>query len=234
MIIGNGLVANAFKQLDSTDELIVFASGVSNSKILSELDCEREFKLLKSVIADNKENRLLVYFSTYSIDNESEKGSAYVLHKLHLEDYIAKNAPSYLIIRTSNIVGKSGNSSTVFNFLFEKIKSNSAFELWKNAKRNFLDVDHLALMVMELVKAKSYPGVYYLLNPNDIKVLDLVGMIEIFLNKKAIYTAIEHPKETIAENKELSGIFFEKLGIEKENRYIDYLIQKYYSNEKIQ
>lgn len=234
MIIGNGLVANAFKQLDSADELIVFASGVSNSKILSELDCEREFKLLKSVIADNKENRLLVYFSTYSVDNESEKGSAYVLHKLNIEDFISKNAPSYLIIRTSNIVGKTRNTSTVFNFLFEKIKNNLSFELWINAKRNFLDVDHLALMVMELVKAKSLSGVYYLLNPTDIKVPDLVGMIEKFLNRKAIYTAIEHPNETIAANKELSSILFEKLGINKEHCYVDYLIQKYYSNEKIQ
>ena len=95
-------------------------------------------------------------------------------------------------------------------------------------------MDHLALMVMELVKAKSYPGVYYLLNPNDLKVLDLVGVIEKFLNRKAIYTAIEHPNETITLNKELSGILFEKLGIEKEHGYVDYLIQKYYSNEKIQ
>jgi len=104
----------------------------------------------------------------------------------------------------------------------------------KNAKRNFLDVDHLALMVMELVKTKSYSGVYYVLNPKDIKVLDLVGMIEQFLNRKAIYTAIEHPNETIAANKELSSILFEKLGIDKEHGYVDYLIQKYYSNEKIQ
>lgn len=234
MIIGNGLVANAFKQIDSDDELIVFASGVSNSKILSELDCEREFKLLKSIIADNKENRLLVYFSTYSIDNESEKGSAYVMHKLHLEDFISKNVPYYLIIRTSNIVGKSGNSSTVFNFLFERIKKGVPFELWQNAKRNFLDVDHLALMVMELVKSKPSSGVYYLLNPNDINVIDLVGIIEVFLDRKAIYNAIEHPNETITANKELSGILFEKLEIDKGKRYIDYLIQKYYSNEKIQ
>ena len=32
MVIGNGMIANAFKQYENDDEVIIFASGVSNSK----------------------------------------------------------------------------------------------------------------------------------------------------------------------------------------------------------
>ena len=61
MIIGNGLLANAFKCLPQQENsVIIFASGVSNSKEFSKAAFDREKNLLLKSI---KDDAMLVYFS---------------------------------------------------------------------------------------------------------------------------------------------------------------------------
>ena len=59
MIVGGGLIANAFKKHAFDENIIVFASGVANSKQLTKEDCERELNLLKECIASNSDNKIL-------------------------------------------------------------------------------------------------------------------------------------------------------------------------------
>jgi nucleoside-diphosphate-sugar epimerase len=232
MIIGGGLIANAFKNQKLSDSVIVFASGVANSKNLSQSDCEREINLLKEVISKNTTDKIILYFSTFSIDNPAEQLSAYVIHKLNAEKYIQQHCKNYLIIRTGNVVGNSGNLSTIFNFILYKVKYGEEFDLWVKAKRNFLDVDHLAMMAIELIETGYKNKICYLLNPVDIGILELLTKIESFLGKKANCRVID--KESAVQNvdKELSISLFDKLGI-AENDYVDSLIGKYGNNEKI-
>ena len=72
MIVGRGLIAKAFTN-NCLDDVIIFASGVSNSKALDETLFKKEIDLLNSVIAENNDSKKLVYFSSYSIDNAEEK-----------------------------------------------------------------------------------------------------------------------------------------------------------------
>ena len=62
MIIGDGDIASILKGkwFESNDLVIVFASGVSNSKCVDVEEFEREKKLL----LDQNKNLHLVYFST--------------------------------------------------------------------------------------------------------------------------------------------------------------------------
>ena len=89
MIIGNGSVA---KVLEDRDDLIFFASGVSNSSCTDEKEYEREFNLLKTVSTDKH----VVYFSNLGIYYKYDR---YTQHKREIEEYIRNNYKSYTIVR---------------------------------------------------------------------------------------------------------------------------------------
>ncbi len=69
MVIGNGLIGNIFKLVDS-DNYLIFASGVSNSMENNDGEFNREFDLLKSHINTNKK---FIYFSTVNINDDNRK-----------------------------------------------------------------------------------------------------------------------------------------------------------------
>ncbi|AZA87213.1 hypothetical protein EG349_10640 [Chryseobacterium shandongense] len=88
MIIGNGIMANALQPYDKED-VIFFASGVSNSLEKEASEFDRETTLLKSVISRNPDKKL-IYFSTCSIYDPTKSESPYVIHKLKVEKLIAE------------------------------------------------------------------------------------------------------------------------------------------------
>ena len=88
MVLGNGLVANGFEIYKENDNVIIFASGVSNSGEKRKKEFKRELTLLKNIKIDNE---VLIYFSTCSIFDKTLKNSLYVLHKKEIENYISNN-----------------------------------------------------------------------------------------------------------------------------------------------
>ena len=89
MIIGNGSIANVLKD---KDDLIFFASGVSNSACVDENEYKREFNLLKTVLKDKH----IVYFSNLGIYYKKDR---YTDHKIEIEEYIRTNYKYYTIVR---------------------------------------------------------------------------------------------------------------------------------------
>jgi hypothetical protein len=89
MIVGNGSIA---KVLEDRDDLVFFASGVSNSSCVDEKEYEREFNLLKTVPTDKH----AVYFSNLGIYYKQDR---YTQHKRDVEEYIRNNYKSYTIVR---------------------------------------------------------------------------------------------------------------------------------------
>jgi hypothetical protein len=89
MIIGKGSVASV---LEDRDDLVFFASGVSNSSCIDEKEYEREFNLLKTVPTDKH----VVYFSNLGIYYKQDR---YTQHKRDVEEYIRNNYTSYTIVR---------------------------------------------------------------------------------------------------------------------------------------
>lgn len=120
MIIGNGDIAKALKLVDR-DDLLFFASGVSNSQEMREAEYDREEYLLFRQPKDAH----LVYFSSLSIFyNESR----YVTHKMRMEKIIADRFSKFTIVRLGNITW-GDNPNTIINFLRNKIKNNEEFEV---------------------------------------------------------------------------------------------------------
>jgi hypothetical protein len=89
MIIGNGNVA---KVLTDREDIIFFASGVSNSSCLDENEYTREFNLLKTIPTDQH----IVYFSNLGIYYKHDR---YTQHKREVEEYIRNTFKSYTIAR---------------------------------------------------------------------------------------------------------------------------------------
>ena len=86
MIVGNGNIA---KVLEDREDLIYFASGVSDSNCKDINQFNREIDLLMSM----NFNKHIVYFSNLAI---YYKNDDYTNHKIFMEDIIKKNFNSYV------------------------------------------------------------------------------------------------------------------------------------------
>lgn len=151
MVIGNGLLANAFSEFKDLDDYVIFASGVSNSK---ETDYEkflRELDLLTSIY-NQILNKKIIYFSTCSISDNTLNDSKYINHKINMEIAIKQSFEKYVIFRLPNVIGRTNNPNTFFNFMKNKIINNEEIIVQKQAKRYFIDIDDLSLFLPEIIK----------------------------------------------------------------------------------
>ncbi len=147
IVIGNGLVAKAFKNHSDQSDIVLFASGVSDSKTADRQDFEREQNLLLETVSLNRKIPL-IYFSTCGIYDPDMQSTAYVRHKLLMENLIQKNSDSFIIFRVSNIVGFSNNKNTIFNYFINRLLNHEKISVWKHAYRNFADIDFVTRSVL--------------------------------------------------------------------------------------
>lgn len=228
MIIGGGLVANALQPIDS-NELLFFASGVSDSLEISEGAFLRESELLKQAI-DDSSNELVVYFSTCSIYDRSVNDRKYVRHKLRMEEYIQMNASKFLIFRVSNLVGKGGNPNTIMNYLVHSVKNDIAFDVWENACRNLLAIDDLVYIVHQLLLKNTYNTIYNIAFYRSFSVLSIVQEIERYYKKKANYNLLEGLGLPVSIDVYMIAEYLHFLDSDRSGiSYIQYLLNKYYT-----
>lgn len=155
MIIGDGDIAQV---LPDRDDLLFFASGVSNSQELRDSEYQREKDLLLS--QDAREH--IVYFSSLAIFYSNTK---YTRHKLEMERRIKEKFPEYTIIRLGNITwGK--NPNTLINYLkahpdaeiqdvYRYVTDKEEFLHWINLIPDFnveMNIPGKRMLVKEIVK----------------------------------------------------------------------------------
>lgn len=184
------MMAKRFFSFNNNENILIFASGVSNSKETKVENFEREKKLLLQKIAQNITKKL-VYFSTCSIYDPSEKDSLYVKHKLECEQLIEKNCKNYLICRVSNVVGKTDNPNTIISYLVSKIGNGQSFQLWANSVRNIIDIEEVFSFVSHKIEAGIGAEICLIANPFQYKVTEIVNKIEQILGKKAIFELVD-------------------------------------------
>lgn len=225
MVVGTGLLGVGLSKIDN-EAFVFFASGVSDSKTSDENEFKREICLLHKVLEENIE-KCFVYFSTISIADESVSTNKYVMHKIEVEKYIERNAKKFLIIRTGNIVGGNGNTKTVFSFLVNNIINAIPFTLWEESYRNFLDIEDFVEMVnCVCYQLKIKNQIICLVNPNNIKITDLVSIIEDKFERKGVYV-IEKKGSLFFVDKSLSNEIFSFLEL-PDQQYELKLIEKYF------
>lgn len=221
MIIGNGLLAKEFNDYYNDDSIIIFASGVSNSKEDDPKEFEREKFLLTNTIALNK-LKLLVYFSTCSIEDKSQKKSYYINHKRQMETIIQNCCEKYLIFRLPQVVGIS-KSPTIINSFVDLILNNKPLNLYKNATRNLIDVNDVYKISVAIINSENYNNqIINIATPYNVSVLKIVEILEKLLNKKADIRLLD-----LGEVQEINIEEIEKLGILFNENYIENILQRY-------
>lgn len=110
MIIGNGDIASV---LPDREDLLFFASGVSNSQETRDSEYAREVELLLRQPRDKR----IVYFGSLCIFYSD---TIYAQHKKYMEDLV-KGFPKWTIIRLGNIAWGT-NPHTLINTLREQVR----------------------------------------------------------------------------------------------------------------
>lgn len=230
MVIGNGMIANRFSEYKNDEEKIIFASGVSNSKDTIEQNFLREFELLNTTIKHNP-GKVLVYFSTCSIEDEELQNTPYVIHKKIIEEFIKKNVSKYYLFRVSNLAGVSNNPYTLLNYFIFNILQNHPFTVWKNAYRNIIGIDDMYSITDYILHQNIFLNTTInIANPENYSVPFIINCIENHLQKKAICIEVEKGDNYHIDISAIVPIISE-LNINFNDDYLDSLLKKYYHSK---
>lgn len=228
MLIGSGLIAQAFvAPFSQCDDVCIYASGVSNSNCADAREFARERELLTAALEKAKHVGVFVYFGTCSVADPDAQNTPYVQHKLAMEKLAAAH-PNYLILRLPQVVGKTPNPHTLTNYLYARISRSEAFNLWKNARRNIIDIADAAAIAKQLIAERSLRNVTLnIANTVNYSMLEIVGSMELAIGKRAIYYPVDRGSAySIATSANPSVL--ERAGVEFGSDYLDQVMGKYY------
>tara|TARA_R110000751_G_scaffold28245_2_gene73850 strand:+ start:647 stop:1342 length:696 start_codon:yes stop_codon:yes gene_type:complete len=229
MVVGNGLIGQTFSNYKDDTDVLIFASGVSNSSTNELQEFEREKCLFLESI-NTHGCKKTIYFSTCSIYDDSTSSSAYVKHKLEMETLVKKECTDYIIFRVSNVVGNIGNPNTLINYFVNAIANSDSIKVWKHAQRNIIDIDDVKFIVDCKVKSDVKNRIVNVAVRKSEFVIDILYQVEHFLDKTSVSeitdkgsdleidTSDIHEELSIIESKKGEGL-----------EYIYSLLNKYYS-----
>lgn len=228
LIIGSGLLAQAFsRSLSNNENICVYAAGVSNSSCKDTHEFLRERERLSHALVQNIHVETFIYFGTCSVDDPEAKNTAYVQHKLKMEQLVSTH-PNYLILRLPQVAGKTPNPHTLLNFLYARIARSEAFTLWTKAKRNIIDVDDVSSIAHLLIADKAMRNTTLnIANPVGYSMMEIVSVMEKVVGKPAIYDPIERGSEYPIEINAILPVL-NKSAVKFGNGYLEQVLDKYY------
>ena len=156
IIIGSGFIAKKFNKYYKylkKSKLVIYAAGISNSSEENKKNLAKEVNRILNFCKFN--DKRIIYISTYSISDASRLSKKYVKNKIKIEKIIKKKSKRYLIIRLPEITGHSKNHRTLTNYFYDKILHDKFFILFKNTKRNVLDIDDAIKNCIKAIKLFS-------------------------------------------------------------------------------
>jgi len=222
MVVGSGMIAKAFGKYKNYIDIILFASGVSNSKETDKNQFGKELKLLQ--LYEKEFDKKLVYFSTCSIFDKTLVNSEYVKHKIKTEEYIKNNFKNYLIFRLPNIIGETDNQNTSFNYFVNKITKKGIIQIQKSAVRYIMDVDDLTNILPNIIENDAQTNkIMNVCFNNKMSVLEFVKKIESVLNIEVDKTIVPGGCDYKIDNNEFLAIASRNEGED----YITETIKKY-------
>lgn len=227
MLIGSGLLAQAFtKQFSQRDDVCIYAAGVSNSSCTDVQEFERERRLLSETMGKAKHAGAFVYFGTCSVADPDVQNTPYVQHKLEMEQLVAEHR-HYLIFRLPQLAGKTPNPHTLLNFLYARISRSEAFNLWRKAKRNIIDIDDVVVIAGRLIDDAVQNTTLNIANPINYSMTDIVGAMERAVGKRAIYYDVNRGSEYTIDVSAILPLVG-SIGLQFGSDYLDKVIQKYF------
>jgi nucleoside-diphosphate-sugar epimerase len=226
MIIGSGMLARAFAPLfgDST-ESCVYAAGVSNSNCSDQREFDRERDRLINAMEQHSFVDLFLYFGTCSANGSLD--TPYVQHKIKMEKIVAEH-PQYLILRLPQAAGKTENPHTLLNYIFTRIIRSERFQIWKNARRNIIDVDDVVRIAVGLALEEDVRReCINVANFLDYSMVDVVAKIEKVVGKKSISDYLDKGGTYPIDTQRIDRVA-RRCGVDFGPDYLEFVIRKYY------
>lgn len=228
MLIGSGLLAQAFATpFSQRNDVCIYAAGVSNSRCIDAQEFERERKLLSKTLQHTQYVGAFIYFGTCSVVDPEALSTPYVQHKLAMEQ-LAASHPHHLVLRLPQVAGKTPNPHTLLNFLYARISRSEAFYLWRNAKRNIIDIVDVIAIAEQLIANESVRNVTLnIANPASYSMIDIVGAMERAVGKRAIYYFLERGSGYTIDINAILPVL-KNAGVEFGSDYLQLVMNKYY------
>jgi nucleoside-diphosphate-sugar epimerase len=225
MIVGKGLIASLFLNSDR-ENTIFFASGVSNSLEIRPEEFLREETLVKNTISTYPD-KIFVYFSTCSIYDSSKTGSAYVLHKLKMEQIVKNSCKNFLILRVSNAVGKGGNPNLLMNYILRAVKNNETINVHTKATRNLIDADDVKNITFDLLDKNDLNKIINVAYIQNYSIIEILEITERYYNIKLNINLIKSGSGYDINVPDVEEYFI-KNNLAQQELYIQNILHKYY------
>jgi len=168
------MIARSFLQSRLDPDVLIFASGVSNSGEVRGSEFSREEALLRSVVEENPGSEI-VYFSSTSV--LFAQCNAYSQHKKNMEDLLASSAERFYIFRLPQVVGMVLNN-TLVSYLARSCMERHCLDVYTDAVRNLIDIEDVVRIVGVLVNQRLGIGsAQTLASGCNVRVPDLVSEV---------------------------------------------------------
>lgn len=229
MVVGSGLVARSFKSFSDNPDILIFASGVSNS---GTTDPDAYTREKTRALQHLQTPALFIYFSTVSVLYPCLQDSAYVRFKLRMEEMIRSRAQRYMIFRLPNLVGHTDNPFTLTNYLYHQITTGAEFEIHANATRYLLDVDDMVALCETLMSTGEKNTIHNIALENKAGVHQIVELMENVVGMRGKYKLVDKGCDHTIEP--VSGSLMEacRLSRSEMSSYNLRTLRKYYGHNE--
>lgn len=234
MIVGSGLIARAFMLGGghAFDDTCFYAAGVSNSGCRDEREYLRERVRLEQAISECSAGDRIVYFSSCSIADPAMRDSAYVQHKLRMEDIVRARA-RHLILRLPQVAGRTPNPHTLLNYLHARIARSERFHVWGGAMRNIVDVEDVVRIALDLIATEGANAeTINVANPRSSGMLDIVQAMERVLETRAVFDILDRSSGAAIDTGRIAASI-RRCGIAFGSAYLDRVVEKYYGRYEL-
>jgi nucleoside-diphosphate-sugar epimerase len=226
MVVGSGMMAKAFSAFRENSQVVIFASGVSNSLETARAAFARERELLRQVRIENPA-KLLVYFGTCSVDDPDRRDTPYVGHKLEMESLVAGFADPWMILRVPLAIGRGNRGSTLARFLYERISHGECFEVWTNATRYPVDVEDVFRIATRLIVEPSNWNRTINIALRAFTVAEFVRLMERIVGKAAIYDLTQKGQHYDVFCPEVAKVA-KDVELDFSDQYLERVLRKYF------
>ncbi len=188
-IIGDGLIARSLGPFeDRHQDVVAFASGVSDSTSTSLRAFQRECSLLYEVLEQARQRHLrVVYFSgggaiygrwtTPAVEaGPLEPRSAYGRHQLLCEAIVRSAGVRYLIARLPNVVGPGGSRWQLIPALVRQVLDGRV-QVQAGASRDLIDVEDMARVLSDLLQLRRARDIVNVASGSSVPVPRIVDEI---------------------------------------------------------
>ncbi|MBP8990886.1 MAG: NAD(P)-dependent oxidoreductase [Spirochaetes bacterium] len=235
MIIGNGFLANHFSFYKNSNDVLIFASGVSNSNENQPANFERERNLLLKTIEKNIK-KLIVYFSSCDVIYANILDKPYFFHKIEMEQLIINYSKEYLIFRIPQIIGYSRNKNTLINIIIDSIINNKKIEVWSRSYKNLIEINDIFFIANDLISNYLCKNkIINVINKYYYSINEIINVMEKIINKNAIKDLVEkgfypnYERSPLLEKYDNIFSYEKYLTKNLYNHYIDFIKDNEYS-----